>query len=66
MREAQSAGRQPCCRWKSPTCTNVPQHMMEVHREEVAKPDYKFKVVKTFKYARGRQVAEVVREGRHP
>ena len=41
--------------------SHMHQHMMEVHREEVAKPDFKFKVVKTFKSALDRQVTEAVR-----
>ena len=37
------------------------QHMVEEHSKEMDKPEFRFKVVKTFKSALDRQVAEAIR-----
>ena len=37
------------------------QHMVEVHKDDTARPEFKFKVVRSFKSALDRQVAEAIR-----
>ena len=41
--------------------SHMHQHMVEEHRMEIDVPEFRFRVVRTFKTALDRQVAEAIR-----
>ena len=62
---ARSLFERSCEHWQATSQkkeeSHMHQHMVEEHSKEMDKPEFRFKVVKTFKSALDRQVAEAIR-----